>query len=300
VAVSLAAAVGILTVVVGLGAARLFDEVRELSTEALPEFHRRSGELLEQLAARARLVSDSLPDWVRTAVEENWAGLYRLLSHGLEGLLRWLQRVPQWLAVAAVSLLASFFISRDRQLLRENAVRLVPDSWRRQLAGAKAEVLVASWGFVRAQVILMALTGLLTFLGLSAVGSPYALTLGLICGVLDLLPLVGPTAVFLPWIGYHALAGSPAFAVKLAVVYVVVVGIRQAVEPRVVGGRIGLHPLLTLFSVYLGIQLFGAAGFFLGPLLAIVLKALVRSGLVPLTGTGGPPGSHPPRPGPRR
>lgn len=58
---------------------------------------------------------------------------------------------------------------------------------------------------------------------------------------------------------------------------------RAMLEPRIVGARIGVHPLATLLSVYLGIRFFGAAGFIIGPLVAILVKCAVASGLINLS-----------------
>lgn len=57
---------------------------------------------------------------------------------------------------------------------------------------------------------------------------------------------------------------------------------RQVLEAKLVGEKIGLHPLAVLVSLYLGFQFFGALGFVVGPILAILLKSMISSGLLPI------------------
>ena len=72
------------------------------------------------------------------------------------------------------------------------------------------------------------------------------------------------------------------FAVKLLIVYATVSALRQMTESKVVGDQVGLHPLAVLLSIYLGIKFFGALGVVFGPLITILLKAMITSGLLPI------------------
>lgn len=292
--VALAAAVAVLFGLFTAGMARLFVEVRELY-DALPGWYERSGDELNRWLEAAQRYSAGLPDWARSALEENRATVYRSLSAALGRALDALQRVPQAVAVVAVTLLATFFLSRDRPQLSQALWNTVPGHWRGRLAGAQADVLLSAWGFFKAQLQLAGITGVLVAAGLWLLGSPFAVTLGLVAGVLDLIPMVGPTVVLGPWIAYLAAGGRTGEAAALAVLLAAVLLIRQAVEPRVISRHIGLHPLATLIAIYVGVQLFGLTGFVLGPLVAIMLKAMVRAGLFPGLSPAAPP---PPPAGP--
>ena len=104
----------------------------------------------------------------------------------------------------------------------------------------------------------------------------------MITGFLDVLPAVGPGLVFLPWAFYHLTVGETVLGIWLLVTYGVLVVGRTVLEPRVIGTRIGVHPLATLVSLYVGLRLFGVAGFIIGPMVAILLVSLGRTGLVSL------------------
>lgn len=63
--------------------------------------------------------------------------------------------------------------------------------------------------------------------------------------------------------------------VSLIILYVIVLVIRQLIEPKILGQQIGLHPLITLMSMYLGMQFYGVAGFILGPIIVLLFKNIV-------------------------
>jgi predicted PurR-regulated permease PerM len=64
--------------------------------------------------------------------------------------------------------------------------------------------------------------------------------------------------------------------VSLLVLYIITWIVRQLLEPRIVGGQIGMHPLLLLVAMYIGMNVFGVIGLLVGPLCAIVLRSFLR------------------------
>ncbi|MDQ7793785.1 MAG: sporulation integral membrane protein YtvI [bacterium] len=223
-----------------------------------------------------------LPDPLRISLENHVAAFYQGLSAVVGGLVEGLRRLPRILTVLLVSLVAAFFMSRDRREINRFLLGLLPDSWRGRVRRANTDVLRSILGLINAQLLLVGITALLTAIALRLAGVTYALVIGLAVGILDLLPIIGPVVIFLPWVVYAALTGQLVFALYLAFIYLAMVAVRSVIEPRVIGRRIGLHPLATLIALYLGIQLFGVNGVVIGPLVAIVLKALVRSDLLPI------------------
>ena len=143
-------------------------------------------------------------------------------------------------------------------------------------------MLAAFVGFLRARFVLLSITAVMTILGLSAMRVSYAWLLGLACGALDILPLVGPSALFLPWALYHILVGNIGFALGLVSVLALSSAVRQVAEARVMGRNLDLHPLVALISVYVGVQLFGVKGFIAGPLAVIFFKAILHSIILPV------------------
>ena len=103
-------------------------------------------------------------------------------------------------------------------------------------------------------------------LGLWLLRVDYYLIIGLAVAVLDILPVIGSGSILVPWGLWLLLGGRPTLGAGILLLYAVVTAIRTVLEPRVVGRRIGLSPLVTLISMYAGMKLGGMAGLILAPM----------------------------------
>lgn len=171
--------------------------------------------------------------------------------------------------------LATFFISRDRHLLWGAVLSALPAPWRRPIVRIRDEIVGGVLGMVRAQLILLTMTAGVSVIGLAAAGVPYAWGLGLAAGVLDLAPVVGPGGVFVPVAVVYAFSDRAATAIAVVVLWLVLVFLRQLLEPHVFSAQLGLHPVTVLAAVYVGVRAVGVAGFLIGPLALVVVKALL-------------------------
>jgi len=114
--------------------------------------------------------------------------------------------------------------------------------------------------------------GLFTYGGLYLLGIPYALFIGFIAGLFDIIPYFGPVLGFLPAAAL-ALAKSPLTVFWVLVLFVAANQIENAIiSPKLIGDRVGLHPLVVIFAVFVGADLMGI----LGMLLAIPVAAIIR------------------------
>jgi len=102
---------------------------------------------------------------------------------------------------------------------------------------------------------------------------PYAVGVALIVSIIDILPILGTGLVLIPWAIIAAILGKVKMAVGVALLYIVMLVVRNIVEPKLVGQQMGLHPLATLISLFVGLQLFGIVGLFGFPItLSLILK----------------------------
>lgn len=128
--------------------------------------------------------------------------------------------------------------------------------------------------YLRTQGILMLITATLCTLGLVLIRNPYALLLGLVIALLDALPVLGSGMILLPWSIVLFLRNDYISGAILLTVFVLCVILREFLEPKLLGKGIGIRPLYTLISMYLGIRIFGVAGFILGPIGLVIIKPL--------------------------
>jgi sporulation integral membrane protein YtvI len=189
----------------------------------------------------------------------------------IPALLAWL---PDAATVIIFSLLATFFISKDWYRLGKWFQGFIPLKARKSGKTVFADLRKALLGFLQAQLTLISITTVIVLIGLLILRVDYAITIALLIGLVDILPYLGTGLVFIPWIIYVFFTGDTAFAIGLSVLYLVVVVQRQIMEPKVLSSSIGLDPLATLISLFVGFKLFGLLGLIAGPVTLVLLKTL--------------------------
>lgn len=270
-------------VLIGLSAA-VVAEFKGLQS-TLGSLFSRGRDLIVQLVQSYEAVSEQLPADARTMLGNVLSNAQEQAEKFLNDLPKMLQRIsslPTLIIVSAVTTVATFFFSRDKRIIVNFLLSLLPAEWKHKVNAAKADVMVAAVGFVKAELSLIALTLLLSIIGLNLIGAGYTFVTGVIIGILDVVPVLGPGLLFIPWAAVNFILGNWGFGIGLVAVYAVTSAVRQFLQAKVLGDRIGLHPLATLLAIYLGLKIFGAMGIVFGPATVIILKALVRARLLPL------------------
>lgn len=276
--------VGIMSTLLTVGIGYLVAEIEKLIAN-LPYIYASVLDMGEQFADQFGAFHANLPASIQDWMASNLTTLQSRMESTLGSvakLLGVLTGLPSLMVNTLIVFVATFFISRDRRQINDFLLTLFPVGWRPKLRQVKSQVWTSAMGWAKAQFMLIALTMAQSIAGLFLIGANYALLVGILVGLCDVMPVLGPGAVFVPWALYSLLFGSKVFGVKLLVLYGVVIGVRQVLESKLVGDQMGLHPLAVLLAMYLGFAFFGALGVVVGPLLAILLKAMVASGLLPI------------------
>ena len=199
----------------------------------------------------------------------------------LEKLISVVKSQPNMLVFIIALFLGTFFISSDAENIRKAVRKMIPDAARKHVRGVKIGMSKALWGYVRAQLILMCITFTECTIGFLIIGGPtasYALLLGIVIAIIDAFPILGTGTVLIPWSIAMFISGNMRMGFALLIIYGVCLLVRQILEPRIVSGQIGIHPLVTLMSMYVGLKILGFLGMILGPVLALIIKSLCDSG----------------------
>ncbi|UGB29775.1 sporulation integral membrane protein YtvI [Metabacillus sp. B2-18] len=201
----------------------------------------------------------------------------------IKGFLENIPVIISWLPNAATviifSLLATFFISKDWYKFKSAVSGLLPQRAKSSGRTITNELKKALIGFVRAQATLISITTAIVLIGLLILRVDYAITIALLIGLVDILPYLGTGLVFIPWIIYLSFSGGIPLAIGLGVLYLFVLIQRQIMEPKVLSSNIGLDPLATLVSLFIGYKLIGFLGLIAGPVALVVLKTFKSAGL---------------------
>ncbi len=215
---------------------------------------------------------------VRDAVAGAVASLTAALPSAAVSLVR---EIPSALLFIVVLLIAAYYFASDGGSLWGGVRSVLPDKWQSKLPLIIQKLKKSLAGYVKAYLLLMLLTFCEMLIGLSILGVEYAFIMATVISVVDILPILGTGTVLVPWAIFSFLTSSTPLGVGLLVLYAVTLVIRQLAEPKIVGGAIGVHPLATLASVYLGLEFLGFAGIFAGPIIALVLREVFSGASAP-------------------
>ena len=175
-----------------------------------------------------------------------------------------------------------FYLLRDFDSINQKLLALVPPRFQDKTKDIVSEIDQVLSSFVRGQLMVAGLMGVMYSIGLFLCDTPMSLSLGMMAGLVNLVPYLGLVFGFVPaaLLTYvHTQELMPVLAVAG------VFGVVQALEgmvitPRVVGENIGLHPVAVILAVLLGGELFGLAGMILGVPGVAVLNVLISRGIV--------------------
>ncbi len=131
--------------------------------------------------------------------------------------------------------------------------------------------------YFKAQLILISITFTISVVGLTILGIPFSPLIALVVALVDLIPMVGPAIIYMPWIILIALMSEYSTAIVLLIIYLTTTLTRQIIEPKIVSSKIGTHPLIMLFSMYTCYRFVGIPGFIIGPIIVMTSLVLIKS-----------------------
>lgn len=138
--------------------------------------------------------------------------------------------------------------------------------------------------YLKAQFILMCITAAICIIGVILIGNHYAILIGVGIAIFDAFPVLGSAFILIPWAIVCFLKKEILSGVILLVTFLICQFVRQILEPKLVGDRIGVRPVYTLISMYVGLKIYGGWGFILGPISLVAIQAIVRAGIAHLRG----------------
>ncbi len=190
--------------------------------------------------------------------------------------------VPIFIVQFIITIVATFFCITDYDKIVSFVFNRLPEKKRKTILQIKNKSIQVLWEYARAYAILLSITCIELFIGFLLLGIPNALPLAALISIVDILPILGVGTILIPWGLIMILTGNLPFGFAVLIMYAIITIVRQSLEPRVVGKRIGLHPFVTLICIFLGGNLFGILGIFGLPVCVTVIMQVNRSGDIKL------------------
>jgi predicted PurR-regulated permease PerM len=243
----------------------------------LPEIFQDARATVEQLN---REYTERIPEGIKQNIEEGLANAGNILLGAVQdAFLRIAGFITNSFSLViglSVIPIFLFYLLKDQRSLSDGIYTPVPVAIRPHLRNVASIINQIIGSYIRGQLLLGVVVGTLTALGLFLLGVPFQVLLGIVAGITELVPIIGP------WIGgavgvLVTLATAPEKVIWVILLYLGIQVLENSVlVPRIQGNALDLHPIAMLVVIVIGSHLFGLWGVILGPLLAAVAKEVIK------------------------
>ncbi|MEG6612293.1 AI-2E family transporter [Pseudoclostridium thermosuccinogenes] len=177
-----------------------------------------------------------------------------------------------------LAMVIAYYFIKDVDFFKNSALMLIPRKWRNGMINAGRDIHGILSNFIQGQLLTALIVGILETIGLVIVRVKYPLVLGLIGGAANIIPFFGPIIGAVPAVAV-ALLDSPVKALWTIGVFTLIQQIdNNFISPKIIEGRLGLHPVSTMLAVLVGGEFFGLIGMMLAvPVLAMIKAVLKRA-----------------------
>jgi len=225
---------------------------------------------------------NALPVDIANKSEGYLAALMNYASKLAENFLLWLvhslSSFSTFMVKFLIGIILAYFLSIEIDTWRKIAHNRTPRTFKIAFQFMKENVFIGIVGYLKAQMKLVSITFAVILIVLLILGVKNAFSISLLSGVFDLLPLLGVSTVFIPWIIYLFIVGQTTLAISLTILLSLVIVIRQFMEPKITGDTLGVSAFTMLCAMIISLSIFGVSGLILSPILIILIKALYVQG----------------------
>ena len=277
---------GIIAVIVirlaGLGT-DLFSAIPSIYAEtiepALTDFSERIADQMGRLNPETVAILERISDRLIDSLGNVAIGFSNWTVNGVKNIVTGL---PNFLLSCVICVIAAIFITLDYEKIKEAGKLLMPDRTTKVIMESSSNLRKIIWKYLKAYGIIMLITFAEIAIGLLIIGIKNAVLVAVLIAIFDIFPIVGSGMILLPWTIITLIQGHIMRGIGLGILYVIVIVVRQFLEPRVVGKHVGMHPLLTLECMFVGAHLFGGIGLFGVPVTTAVILSLNENGVINL------------------
>lgn len=182
----------------------------------------------------------------------------------------------EWIVLMITTILAAYYMLAGSNIKKEKKENKQKEMWLNEIRGIARRVTSVCSAYVKTQLIIMSITFVICLISFLIIQNEYAFLIALIVGALDALPLIGVGVILVPWGIICLLMGNYFNAIVILLAFVVCYFAREVLEPRLMGNQIGITPLMTIASMYVGYKVFGIIGVVLGPICYIVISGIME------------------------
>lgn len=239
-------------------------------------------ELREWLAGRSNEFTADIAGSIGGSFSLSW------ITTPISGVISTARQIPSAIIAMVISIVAACFMTADFDMIKNFVVCQLSDKKAKDLSRAATLLKSSLSKMGKAYLAIILITFIEVSVGLSVLrllgvfSSNYIAVIAFATAIIDIIPVLGTGTILIPWTVYSIIVGNYGMAIGLGIMYAVITVIRQIIEPKLVAGQLGLPPFLTISAMYIGLKIFGVLGFFIAPMIIIMLKLLNDEGILHL------------------
>lgn len=184
--------------------------------------------------------------------------------------------IPGLIIKLILMIISCFFFLLDYDKIMAFFVSLIPKGKEKNFETIKWYVTNTLLVYIKSYSLLFLMTYVELSIGFQILGIPYAPIIGLMVAIFDILPVLGTGGILLPWTVVLLVMKNIPMGIGMFVLYLVITVIRNTMEPKLVGKQIGLHPLATMISLFVGLKVVGFWGMLIFPTTLAVLSSMKK------------------------
>lgn len=219
---------------------------------------------------------DDFKEQISTLPNKMLNSLTGLFSSGMSQLVKAIAKgMPAAFVTMTITLVSSIFIAKDYNSIIKYTKSILDENQIKFVSNVKNTLYKNVIKILCGYLTLMLITFIELTVGFLIIGVDYAIAIAALISLVDLMPVLGTGTVMLPWAIFKILSGNINEAISLIVIYILISIVRNIMEPKIIGKKMGLHPLVTLIAMFLGLKIFGFIGMIILPVSLIILNNML-------------------------
>lgn len=255
------------------GMPHIIDQLNMIA-EVVPEYAAQVQELSASL--QVEYARAGIPETVRKVIDELITWMELLVTQQAERVPKGILSLAGYIFNIILAPIIAFYLLKDVEIFTSRAVKFIPSRWREDVLYLGSEISQVFDSFIRGYLLVSVITGFLTGAALALVNMEFALMLGIFAGITNLIPYFGPFFGAIPAVALAMLI-SKWMVLKVIIIFMVIQQVEASIiSPKILGDRVGLHPLFVILVLLAGGKLFGLLGLILAVPIAAILRVFVR------------------------
>lgn len=231
----------------------------------------------------AKEIMNNLPGFAQNSAQDLVSGLIVDAGKAITG---WIPKfaanvalsTPEYIIITIVTVVSSCYFAKDFDVIKAFFTKILKPSHIELLSDIKEIAYTNIFKLLKSYVIIMFITFVELSIGLLIMGVDNAILLALIIAFVDILPVLGCGTVLIPWGIIAIIQSNYLLGVGVLLLYFVILIVRNIIEPKIIGDQVGMHPLITLLTIFVGLRFLGVLGMFILPIFTIIVIQLYKNG----------------------